>query len=232
MSTTDVRSELPTEDEMSIRQYLEKSKIECPENMKRLQSRHPSMTQKVYDNLPFIIYIHQLHDVFYELMDFYDHFDENKMIEVTYYPNCPILMIGEGEVLQIRHTMDLKILILHIIYTSIQEYGDLLEMIVLKKRPINAYLHKKMTSSSFSHTMIQIMDFLSHSYENIEEIGFESILDFMERNKFTQEDVCIFMNKVMRTITSVQNLKTYLLSILHQHPQKCMMKMAINSINH
>ncbi len=230
MSTTDVRCELPTEDEMSIRQYLEKSKIECPENMKRLQTRHPGMTQKVYDNLLIIIFVYQLHDEFYKLMDIFDMIGEDKPIEITSYPYCSILTLEGDDILHFGSTMDIKIFILHIIYRSCQEYGDLLEMIVLKKRPFNASLHKKMTSSTFSHHIIQIMDFLTHTYENIEEIGFESILDFMERNEFTQEDVCIFMNKMIGIITSVKNLNIYLCSVLH--PEKCMMKMAINSINH
>ncbi len=229
MSTIDVRLELPTEDETSIRQYLEKSKIESPQNMKRIQTKHPGITQKLYDNLPFIIFIYQLHNEFYQLMDLFDMIGEDRPVEVTSNPYCSILSLEGDDVLHMRSTMDIKIFILHIIYRSCQEYGDLLEMIVLKKRPINVSSHKKMTSSSFSYIIVQIMDFLSHSIENIDEIGFESILDFMEKNEFTQEDVCIFMNKMIGIITSVKNLNSYLLSILH--PQKCTIKLSINSMN-
>lgn len=221
-----VRDELPTEDEMSIKAFLEKSKRECDVNMKKLQSRqfslrktrdfplescHPHMTSKIYDNLPFIIFVYQLHDEFYILMDLYYRFEGGRDLHINHYPNCPVMKLSEHEeALHIQHTMDLKIFILHIIYQSIQQYGDLLEMMVLKKKPFDSLSQRKMTSSSFSFNIIQIMDFLIHSYENIEEIGFESILQLFEINEFTHEDVSIFMNKMMNIITSVKNLKEYL----------------------
>lgn len=218
-----VRDELPTEDEMSIKAFLEKAKREGDINMKKLQSRHPHMTSKIYDNLPFIIFVYQLHDEFYILMDWYERFEAGRDLHITHYPNCPIMKLSEHEeALHIQHTMDLKIFILHIIYQSIQQYGDLLEMMALKKRPMDAFSHKKMTSSSFSFMIIQIMDFLTHSYENIEEIGFESILQLFEMNEFTHEDVSIFMNKMMNIITSVKNLKEFLLCFLMK--ESCQVK--------
>lgn len=217
-----IREELPSEDEKSIRDFLEKSNREGIENMKKLQSRPPSMPQKVYDHLSFIIFVYTLHNEFNILMDLYDTFEEFKTLHITFHPYCPVMKMTEEEPLDIQHTIDLKIFILHIIYQSIQQYGDLIELIFLKKRPFDFLSHRKMTSSSFSFNIIQIMDFLTHSYENIEEIGFESILQLFEINEFTHDDVNIFINKMMNIITSVKNLKEFLICL--QMKESCEIK--------
>ncbi len=212
-----MQTELPTEDQDSVFQYVDKSVIQCHDFLGLIKIKSPKATKKAHDNIPLLIFTYIIHIELKNIKNMFDLLDliPNKNIQLGYLPMCPCIKFDNDEDIQINSIIDLKIFIVHIMYNIILEFVEFMKILYMDNYDVHISEENNIVSiKNMANNLLTILTFLEHDIEGFEDIDIEKFMQCMESNTKSKSEICLVFEKMVNVIYSLNNLQEFIHNII------------------
>ncbi len=223
---------IPSEDYTSLKTYINQSIIDCDKFMDDLSKNSKRCTMKAFDNIPILVFSTILHRELGVIIELYDYLQNVEIRKLNYLPNCYCNEFGDEEI-GINNNIEFNIFVIHIIHQIILEFIDFMKILYSEdySSKINNSKNSILTKENYAFNLYCILTFMDYEHDDIYEHGIDNLLECFKKSKKSQFDINIVLIKMNNIISSVSNLRDFMIELCGKHIKKNNLSIMFNTFD-